>query len=340
MSKKKADLKQPDIVISSRIRLARNLIDYPFHSRLDRARARELLNNVSGILADTGFKIIDLTQITKREASALVERHLISPEIIEGDSPRGVALSEDESVSIMINEEDHLRIQVIGTGLCLEDCLEKAFAADDTLEKSLHFAFDEKLGYLTHCPTNLGTGMRASIMLHLPAFTWTGEIHSLIAAVSKLGFAVRGIYGEGSEAKGAIYQISNQLTLGLGERETVDRLSEAVSSIIDKERALRQIIRERDPYKLEDAAHRSLGLLATARRMSSGEAMALLSDLRIGVATGEIKGIDFETINRLLWEIQPNSLAETTGAAGGIERDVKRAEILRKNVREAIINEI
>lgn len=329
-----------DIVISSRVRLARNLADYPFPGRLGKEKANELCSNISGLLSSNGYKITRLDNCSEREAAALVERHVISPEFAASKIPRALASSEDGHVNIMINEEDHLRIQAMDLGLCLDECLDLVMRADDTLEENVRYAFNENYGYLTHCPTNLGTALRASAMLHLPALSASGEIRALIAAVSKLGFTVRGFYGEGTEPKGFIYQISNQLTLGLSERETIERLEKAVLNIIEKERALRQREQKRDSEGFADSAHRALGILATARRISSDEAMSLLSDLRIGVSCGEIHKIDYETINKLLWSIQPNSIAADAKGQGSRERDHTRAELLRKAVKEAMSYEI
>ena len=329
-----------DIVISSRVRLARNIADYPFPCRISAEKAKELCSAAGEVLESAGYKLTDMSGVSRRDAAAMVERHIISPEFASGTLPRALVSSEDGMVNVMINEEDHLRIQAIAPGLCLEECLDRVMATDDILEAKLRYAFSEQLGYLTQCPTNIGTGIRASAMLHLPALTASGEIRSLISAVSKLGFAVRGIYGEGSEAVGAIYQISNQLTLGFSEVEIIDRLEKAVESIIGKERALREQDKKRNPNRFSDTAHRALGILATARTISNREAMSLLSDLRVGVSLGEIGSISYETINNLLWEIQPNSMAAAVKSSASSERDLARAELLRRSVREAILNEI
>jgi protein arginine kinase len=215
--------------------------------------------------------------------------------------------------------------------------MEEADRIDDLLESRFSFAFSEKLGYLTHCPTNLGTGLRASVMLHLPMLTEAGEIQGYINAAGKLGYAIRGLYGEGTKASGAMYQVSNQLTLGLSEKETLEKLRDIVSKIIDREQQLRQSVREKKPGVLEDAAWRSLGLLGTARRVSTSEAMENISRLRLGVAMGEIHGINAGDINRLIWEIQPNCIMAESGILNDNERDVKRADILRRALREALV---
>ena len=334
------ETRESDIVISSRVRLARNLTDYPFPCTITAGQARALTDRAAAVLSGAGYNITVLEDISGREKAMLVEQHVISPEFASSGLPRALASSPDGCVNIMINEEDHFRIQASESGLCLEKCLERVFEADDLLDSKLSYAFSEKLGYLTQCPTNVGTGLRASVMLHLPALTGTGGMRALGSAVTKLGFAVRGLYGEGSEATGAIYQISNQLTLGLNERDIIERLEKAAGSIIDRERSVRESLRLQDGAAFSDRAKRALGILAMARKMSSAEAMALLSDLRVGAAAGEINGIDFEVINDLLWEIQPNCMAASVGSSSRSARDEKRAALLRSAVKEAVLNEI
>ena len=331
-----------DIVISTRVRLARNIADYPFPGHMTAAQQKEVLNTVSSAVKECdkeGFTLTELKGMDDVGLASMVERHLISPEMAVSESVRGVLMSPDKKISVMINEEDHVRIQAIQPGFRLEECMAEAGRIDDLLDSSVACAFDEKWGYLTHCPTNLGTGLRASVMLHLPALTETGRIRNLVAAANKLGFAVRGLYGEGSAAKGAIYQISNQLTLGISEEETIRRLSDAVIKILDEERGLRKIIRDDAASMLEDRVWRAAGILSTARRLKSDEAMSLISDLRIGISIGEIKGIGIEDINRLLWEIQPACLSENEGKLlKEDERDIKRADLVRKIVKPAILN--
>ena len=262
-----------------------------------------------------------------------MERHLISPELASKGGARGVVLSEDESVSIMVNEEDHLRIQVMGSGLCLRQCLRSADRLDDLLDGHFTYAWNERLGYLTHCPTNLGTGLRASVMLHLPAHDATGETKTLLASLSKMGFTLRGMYGEGSAAPGSIYQISNQVTLGTTEDETLERLVKIVQTTIDRERALRGLLSRNTPGALEDAAWRAYGILSYARSISSGEAMKLLSDLRIGVSLGESMHITPGELNRLSSEIQPYCVSAGENLTDA-QRDQKRAALLRTAMRE------
>lgn len=324
-----------DIAVSTRVRLARNFNDLPFPNRMTDRQAQTVLDKVSekmlGSAGGIEFRLVDMSN--KNEAESLAERHLISREMASANRPRGVILSRDDSVSVMINEEDHLRIQIMGSGFCLDDCAARAEAIDKLLEEGENIAFDNKKGYLTSCPTNLGTGLRAGVMLHLPALTETGAIRSIISSAEKLGFAVRGLYGEGTKAIGAMYQFSNQLTLGMTEAETVARLSEAVKNIIAQERAARKNMSSENPTSLEDKVWRAAGTLASARLMTSDEVQKLLSDMRLGVSMGLLKGITIEKINRLQWETGPASITELIeGAATPAQRDKKRAELMRQAV--------
>ncbi|MDR3207271.1 MAG: protein arginine kinase [Oscillospiraceae bacterium] len=324
-----------DIALSARVRLARNLKDLPFPGRMDADQAEQALARLSKPLLDggeDGFTLLRLDDGNRLEARALVERHLISPELAGGGQPRGVALSRDGGLSVMIGEEDHLRIQAMGPGLCLTECLREAQRADGLIERQETYAFDEALGYLTACPTNLGTGLRASVMLHLPALTGSGGMRDIVAAAGKMGLAVRGLYGEGTEASGALYQVSNQITLGLSEEEIVSRVSDVTLHIIAREEALRAQYKQRRPREYEDRVWRALGALERARRLSGEEAMKLLSDLRWGVSMGDI-ALPLETLDTLLPGIQPGVL--TLSAARPLrpaERDAARADYVRETL--------
>lgn len=323
-----------DIAVSTRVRLARNLKDYPFPGRMSEQQENEVLQSVSSYLISSAggstFRFLDLKNLDRVTIGSLVERHLISPELASKKGS-GVVLSGDDSVSIMINEEDHLRIQSILSGLHLNQCLETVDRLDDLLDGNFKYAWNEQLGYLTHCPTNLGTGLRASVMLHLPAHTETGEIRRLLPNLGKLGFAVRGLYGEGTKASGAMYQLSNQMTLGLSEPEAIERLEEVVRSTIEREKSLRNNIMEKNPLFLEDRIWRAYGMLSNARRISNGEAMRLISDIRMGVSTGILKGIPISELNKLLWYIQTNCIISAAGEPlTELECEIKRAELIRE----------
>ncbi len=324
-----------DVVVSTRVRFARNLRDYPFPGRMKPEQEREVIDKVAAALAASsiggGFRLVEMSAADEVARRAMVERHVISPELAAGKNAGAVLLNEDESVAVMINEEDHLRIQVMGAGLCLDECLKRAAEVDGIFDRALKYAFNEKLGYLTKCPTNLGTGMRASVMLHLPALTESGAIRNLASNAAKLGFAVRGMYGEGSAAKGALYQISNQTTLGFTEEGTVERLEDALGQIISQERGMRQNLFDRAQQQLEDRIWRSAGALRYARSMSTDEALDLIGDLRMGVSLGMLE-MDTAELNRLLWEIQPANIIESSGGKDMTpeERDRARAAHLRE----------
>lgn len=341
MSEKKyTDLKNvSDVVISTRIRFARNLREFPFPCRLSDEKKRRVANIVKSAVLEghsaisDRFSYIQMSELTQEEAVSLVERHLVSPEFISERQGRGLLLLDDESVSIMINEEDHVRIQVISQGMKLEETFDLADKIDTLLDEQLNFAFNEKLGYLTQCPTNIGTGMRASLMLHLPALKETGAMSKISASLSKLGLVLRGTYGEGTEPNGAIYQLSNQVTLGISEREAINNLRDIAFQLITQERNARDALSRN--VNVLDVVYRSYGLLLYAKLMSNDEGMKLLSNLRFGVEMGLFDNIDFDTINRLIIEIQPATLMKNIGKKlSPAERDHIRAELIRTAITQ------
>lgn len=326
-----------DVVISTRIRLARNLKRYPFPARMTEKQRQEvqkeaenaILNSNSAIAKE--FSLKNLDDISKTERVSLVERHLVSPEFISVSEGRSVFLTKDESIAIMVNEEDHLRIQVICEGLNFQGALSTADRLDTLLNESLSFAFDEKLGYLTQCPTNLGTGMRASLMLHLPALHDNGTIVRIASNLAKLGLTMRGTYGETSRPIGAIYQLSNQVTLGLSEQEAVDNLSSIATQLIKQERDARKTLSSN--IEIQDAVSRAVGLLGSAKLLGSDEFMNLISTVKLGVGAGLIENIKTESINRLIIRTQPATLQLSEGQAlSPTQRDALRAKIVRETL--------
>lgn len=323
---------QDDIVVSTRIRLARNLSGMPFPARMSGEQRRELNARVKKAITESNtpfaklLKYIDMKNVPQTEVMAMVERHVISPEFANGNEERAIILSDDESISIMIGEEDHIRIQVILGGLQLEKAYDTAERLDALLYDSLHFAFDRNLGFLTECPTNLGTGLRASVMLHLPVIEASGEISQLADSVGKIGFTVRGMYGEGSKPAASMYQVSNQITLGISEKNALDNLKIITQQLIDKERAERESLNR---VKLEDTCFRALGILQNARVLTSEEMMNLLSRIKLGISMGIIK-TDVIPV-KLLIEGQPYMLMKKYGQLEPEERDIYRAN----NIREA-----
>lgn len=334
--------KDGDIVISSRIRLARNLRSYPFPIRMSAKQCREVEESVKEAFFGANEKIgadyisYDLERLPATEAYSLAEKHLISPEFAKIRTGKGLILKKDASVSIMINEEDHLRIQVIKEGLDLDATWEIANAIDTMLDEKLGFAFDANIGYLTQCPTNLGTGMRASVMQHLPALQNSGAIHTIAPNISKIGLTLRGIYGEGSEPKGAIYQLSNQVTLGISEKDAIDNLKNIVQKLIVQERNARRGILENDSSI--DKIWRSLGLLKSARTLPTEEFMQLISNIRIGVSLGVIEGIGLAELNKLMVSAQPNTLQqENNSSLAPEQRDMIRASVVRDALKSCIL---
>lgn len=327
-----------DIVISSRIRLARNVSGFPFLSRCSRNERQALESRIrdvtlQGRLADQ-MLYVDLESAPQVDRDLLVERHLISKPHAAAEGARGVAVGERETLSIMINEEDHLRIQVLRSGLQLEEAWEQINRVDDTLEAKLDFSFHSRFGYLTACPTNLGTGIRVSVMLHLPALKLTGEIEKVFRAAKEMKLAVRGLYGEGTEATGDFYQVSNQTTLGRGEEEIISDFKHVViPKIVDFEHHARRTLLNDRTAALDDKVHRALGILRSARLLSGEEVLFLLSHLRLGVNMERVKGVEIKTINELFLLTQSAHLQKIQGRKlEGDARRAARAEYVRRRL--------
>ena len=324
-----------DVVCSTRVRLARNLRQFPFPARATvkqreavEQQVKDALLSGNSILSKE-FRFLPLESASEEEAVSLVERHIVSPEFISDRRGKAVLISEDESVSIMINEEDHLRIQVLREGLSLKEAAETADRIDTLLSETLTFAYDPEFGYLTQCPTNLGTGMRASVMLHLPALTENGAMPRISSNLSKLGLTIRGTYGEGSKIVGALYQLSNQITLGLSENEAIENLRSITVQLMEEERKARAQMSENIAW--QDKIDRAAGILKTARVLSSSEFMELLSYIRFGLSTGVLQGVTAEELNALMVNVQPATLMAKAGKQlDQNERDVLRARMARE----------
>ena len=324
-------------MISSRVRLARNLADFPFISRAtaqDRGRIERILHERTlAIAGETELLYVNVSQLEKVDRQFLVERHLISREHAEGQGTRAVAIDRHEKFSLMINEEDHLRIQVMQSGLDLTSVWEQINRIDDLIEEKVTYAFHERLGYLTACPTNVGTGMRVSVMLHLPALVITRQIDKVFRSLQKISLAVRGLYGEGSQAMGDFYQISNQVTLGRTESELIRQVSDIVPVIIDYERQARDFLIKESHENLHDRVSRAYGILRTAQTISSEETMHLLSSVRMGVNLGLIRDLNIPTINELFIRTQPAHLQKLTGGElDTADRNIERARYLRRHL--------
>lgn len=332
MSNWYSEASSSNIAVSTRVRLARNLSGLPFPFRMTSQQREELKNRVKTAVKQSNspyaknLKFIDMADVPETEIKSMVERHIISPQFARTNNGKAIILSEDESISIMIGEEDHLRIQVILAGLQLEKAYEIAEQIDTALHESLSFAFDNDLGFLTECPTNLGTGLRASVMMHLPLCESTGQLNSISETVSKIGFTVRGIYGEGSQSEAGLYQISNQITLGISEKTAIDNLSLIASQIAEKETKAQQQL---DMLAFEDKVFRTLGILQNCRILESREMMNLLSLINLGIRLGILNN-KYAPIKMLI-EAQPNMLMKKFGVLTPEDRDIKRAELIREH---------
>lgn len=331
-----------DIVISSRIRLARNLQSMPFPIRMNEQQKQEVRNKIVQLTKQSlnealkGLTYIDMEQVDKIEAVSMVENHLVSPDFISHTKGKGLLVSKDNCVAVMINEEDHLRIQVMKEGMDLETVYLLADQLDTAFNEMLQFAFDSELGYLTQCPTNLGTGMRASLMLHLPALQKNGIIKRLANNLSKLGLTLRGTYGEGTESVGALYQLSNQVTLGLSEREAIENLERIVMQLVEEERHTRKNLMAN--IQEQDLVARSLGVLKSAKVLSSEEFIQFISNVRFGIAAGLIQGISYDTVNRLMISTQPATMMTLKGKQlTQQERDRIRADMVTEAFQQAEI---
>jgi len=329
-----------DIVISSRVRAARNLQNHPFPCLASGDETEQVLNKIKsateGKAGFSDFQYLLMDQFSEIERQALVEKHLISLFLARDAKHGALLLRPDEDVSLMINEEDHLRIQAILPGLQLEEAWSEAGKLDDILESELEYAFDEKYGYLTACPTNIGTGLRASVMMHLPALVMTSQINRYLGALSQVGLMVRGLYGEGTEIIGNLAQVSNQVTLGQSEEEIVTNLSSVVCQVIEQEQNARQALLDKKRDELSDKAWRALGLLKHARIMGFQEAIQLISDLRLGHDLGLIKEVDQRLLNELLVLVRPGCLQlmarkKLSNREKNLERPVRVREALDRH---------
>ena len=325
---------ESDVVISSRVRNARNLKEFPFPTRMTKEQSKLIINKVYKVLSKDfegkEFSFQNINNISKIEREVLVEKHLISPNLLEKELERGVFLDNKEKISIMVNEEDHFRIQSMSAGFQIKESFNDLNRIEEYLENHFEFAFNNKYGYLTSCPTNLGTGIRVSVMMHLPALVMTGYMQKIIDSCGTVGFTVRGLYGENTESTGNIFQISNQVTLGITAQEIVENTVSVAKQIIEYERNLRKDLYKTRHVDIEDKIFRSYGIFKNARKMSSDESLKLLSDIRLGIDLGLITDIKKEILNEISLNIKPASLQKIVGRELGYnERDKIRADYIR-----------
>ena len=329
--------KESDVVVSSRIRLARNLSNFPFVTKQTKETRNKLEEIVKEIVPSLGYglkfvKLQDMDEITKM---SLLEKHLVSPNFVMNKEDTGsMLINDDENISIMVNEEDHLRIQVITSGLDIENLMNFSIELDEKIGKLLPYAYHEKYGFLTSCPTNVGTALRASVMVHLPGLEKTGNINKILEVINNFGMNIRGIYGEGSKAAANMYQISNKQTLGISESEIVKNLKLITEKIIEQERLARKIL-ARDSIELEDKVYRAYGVLTNAKKISSEEARDLLSEVKLGTDLGIIQELTDLKVKKLELYTKPANLQKYLGKQiGSYERDIKRAEVIKQIIGE------
>lgn len=326
-----------DVVVSTRIRVARNLRNYKFPQRMSIQEAEALTNEILNVMkklpSGVNYKFYKINSLTPVERVSYIEEHLISPGLINRPDYSSFLLKDNESATIMINEEDHLRIQVLYPGLNFEKAWESINEIDNFLESNLDYAYHDEFGYLTACPTNVGTGIRASAMVHIPALSIIGQVNGLINGFQKIGLTVRGLYGEGTKAFGDLYQISNQMTLGEEEEEIIRRLKGVIYQTISKERDVRENLLSKRRYEIEDRVFRSYGLLKYSRKISSKEAMQHLSNVRMGIAMGIINDVKFKDIEKIMIGIQPGSIQKYANRElNDNERDILRAKYIRERL--------
>lgn len=330
--------KESDVIVSSRIRLARNIQGLPFKTKMTKEDINELLEKVKFITPSLGYRlkylrIKDMDDVTKL---SLVEKHIISPDIISDNNEEesAILINDEENICIMINEEDHIRIQIFNSGLDLQNTMNLAREIDEKLDELLHFAVNEKYGYLTACPTNVGTGLRASVMVHLPALKLTGNISKILHIVNSFGMTIRGIYGEETQSKGDMYQISNNQTLGITEDEIINNLENITKKVMEQERLARNYL-AKNKIELEDKVYRSYGILANAVKLSSDECISLLSDVKLGTDLGIIKELNDSKVKELELYTKPANLQKKVGKLlNTYDRDIKRGEIIKEIINK------
>ena len=327
-----------DVIMSSRIRLARNIKSFKFLNRLNSDEKQQVINQIKDVFQNINLgenknlRFIDMEKISNIEALSMAEKHLISYDMATNPKGRAVLLSEDETISIMINEEDHIRLQIFSSGFDIYDIYNQAQKIDSLLDERLKYAFDEELGYLTECLTNIGTGMRVSVLLHLPALDRYGAINNISKTLSKMGFTTRGNFGEGSQSKGSFYQISNQVTLGLNETTVIENLKSVISQIITQERTTRKSLIQSD-ISFQHTKMRAFGIIKYAKVISYEEFIELSSLVRVGISENLINETDLKTINYLINNLGPANISYNNNTQlSASERDILRASIINKNL--------
>lgn len=327
--------KESDVIVSSRVRLARNIKEFPFKIRMSKVQKEKMLEKIKFITPQIGYGLKfmylkDMDDITKM---SLVEKNIISPELALAEDDEAILINDEENICIMLNEEDHIRLQVFTSGLDLQNTLNLAVEIDNKLDELLGFSCNEKYGYLTACPTNVGTGLRASVMVHLPALKITGNLSKILHIVNNFGMTIRGMYGEDSQSKGDTYQISNIQTLGMDEKEIILNLENITKKVVEQERLARKYL-AKNGIELEDKVYRSYGILTNARKLNSDECSNLLSNVKLGTDLGIITELDDLTVKKMMLYTKPANLQKFLGKMlEANQRDIKRAEIIKQIIK-------
>ena len=328
--------KDSDVVISSRVRLNRNLIGYNFLKKCTKEEKESILEKIKEIVPSLGYglKYINLEDLDNVTKLSLVEKHLVSPEFVMDDkNPKAIILNDDENICIMINEDDHIKIQVFSAGQELENLNNLITELDEKMGEMLEYAYSQEFGFLTSSPLNVGTGMKASVIVHLPALTMTGNLAKVLRIINNLGMSIRGVYGEGTQNQGDLYQISNNQTIGLSEKEIMLNVKNISEKIIEQERTARKFLGQKE-LELEDRVYRAYGLLTNARKISSDECKKLISEVKLGVDLGIIKELDDSQIRKIELYTKAGNLQKYLGKAmDGYEREIKRAEVVKQIIR-------
>ncbi|MDO5556198.1 MAG: protein arginine kinase [Clostridia bacterium] len=326
-----------DVVYSTRIRLARNINGFKFVNRYTKKDAINIIQLMENNIISLGYglKLIRLNDLDNITKLSLVEKHLISPEFAYNKSETGaIIINDDENICIMVNEEDHIRLQIFATGLELENALNLAIEIDKKLEELIPYSYNNKYGFLTSCPTNVGTGLRASVMVHLPALSKTGNIRKVLEVVNSFDMNIRGIYGEGSNSQADIYQISNKQSLGISEEDVIKNLKIITDKVIEQERLARKIL-TKNGIELEDKVYRAYGVLVNSKKLSSKECNILLSDVKLGVDLGIIKELNDSKIKKIETYTKPANLQKYIGQTLDVyNRDIKRAEVIKEIISQ------
>lgn len=323
------DGKDSDVVVSSRVRIARNIAGKKFVSTASDEELKDVLMTIKNSNIDSDLHFINLSDLDELMQNSLVEKRVISRDLLEMKET-GILLNDAEDISIMINEEDHLRIQVMKPGFNLDEALSDAIKVDEKISSKINYAYNDKYGFLTACPTNLGTGLRASVMLHLPALRLTGKIEKVLEVVNKVNLNVRGVYGEGTEAIGDLYQVSNKISLGVTEEEIVENVKLIVQKLIEQERKAREYLKSQGET-FEDRVSRTYGNLLYARKMTYSECAKLISIVRLGISMGIITEIDNEKLNKISILTKPATLQKyLKKELSAEERDIERAKVIKQ----------